>query len=138
MTTVNSLLDTQTFAPLYDVFLEEANIKICSRNLKIFQARVRYDPSSDSLVTVGVESSDDVITTTTAPAPVPLDKLLSHVGHYETQIVSQLRNAVVETGRAVRNGEVKNAYDVEYEGTLSLAMQPKVGGENEVLIVKQK
>ena len=84
-------------------------------------ARLRYDPNTASLVTVG---GDHSVSTTTAP--VPMDKLLSHVTHYQTQIVSQLRNAVVETGKAVRAGEVKNAYDVEYEGALSLALQPKV------------
>merc|ERR550539_1132280 len=39
---------------------------------------------------------------------LPMDKLLLHVKHYKTQIVSQLRSAVIATGKSVLNGEVKN------------------------------
>jgi hypothetical protein len=44
---------------------------------------------------------------------IPSDKLLAHVRHYEKQIVSQLRGAVVETGKSVLAGEVQNIYKVK-------------------------
>ena len=36
-----------------------------------------------------------------------LYQLLVHVRHYEKQIISQLRSAVVETGKSVLAGEVQ-------------------------------
>lgn len=50
---------------------------------------------------------------------MPPDKLLMHVQHYRTQIVSQLRSAVVEAGKSVLNGDVKNVYGVSYSGPKS-------------------
>jgi beta-galactoside alpha-2,6-sialyltransferase (sialyltransferase 1) len=47
--------------------------------------------------------------------PIPSDKLLAHVRHYEKQIISQLRSAVVETGKSVLAGEVQNIYKVKLD-----------------------
>jgi hypothetical protein len=41
------------------------------------------------------------------------------------QIVFQLRNAAVETGKSVRSGEIKNSYGVTYNGSLSSVLQLK-------------
>ena len=46
---------------------------------------------------------------------MPSDKLLAHVRHYEKQIISQLRSAVVETGKSVLAGEVQNIYKVKLD-----------------------
>ena len=46
---------------------------------------------------------------------IPSDKLLVHVRHYEKQIISQLRGAVVETGKSVLSGEVQNIYKVRVD-----------------------
>ena len=46
---------------------------------------------------------------------LPSDKLLAHVRHYEKQIISQLRSAVVETGKSVLAGEVQNIYKVKLD-----------------------
>ena len=35
--------------------------------------------------------------------------------HYEEQIVAQLRNAVVDTGKSFRLGEIKNSYHVKFD-----------------------
>ncbi len=51
---------------------------------------------------------------TKATQPIPQDKLLTRVAHYETQIVSQFRNAVVETGRAAKMGEVKKKERINF------------------------
>lgn len=51
-----------------------------------------------------------------AELDLPLDKLLMHVNHYKTQIVTQLRSAVIATGKSVQSGEVKNIYNVQYSG----------------------
>jgi len=40
---------------------------------------------------------------------------LAHVRHYEKQIISQLRSAVVETGKSVLAGEVQNIYKVKLD-----------------------
>ena len=48
---------------------------------------------------------------------IPDDKLEEQVGHFETQIVAQLRNAAVETGKRVLAGEVENRYGVRYDST---------------------
>jgi len=47
---------------------------------------------------------------------LPMDKLMMHVRHYKTQIISQLRSAVIATGKSVQSGEVKNIYNVQYQG----------------------
>jgi len=47
---------------------------------------------------------------------LPLDKLLMHVKHYKTQILSQLRSAVISTVKSVQSNEVKNIYNVHYQG----------------------
>ena len=65
-----------------------------------------------------VDSSNGLI-------PIPEDKLLAHINHYEKQIVSQLRNAVVETGKSFKIGEIKNSYHVDYNGSLSLVLQSR-------------
>ena len=54
-----------------------------------------------------------------AEMKLPPDKLLMHVRHYKTQIVSQLRSAVVSAGKSVENGEIKNVYGVHYSGKRS-------------------
>lgn len=53
-------------------------------------------------------------TTTPEPAPtLPIEKLREKAELYETQIVSQLRKAIVDTGKAVEMGEVSNVYHVK-------------------------
>ena len=54
---------------------------------------------------------DDIISNDKLPS----DKLLAHVRHYEKQIISQLRSAVVETGKSVLAGEVQNIYKVKLD-----------------------
>jgi hypothetical protein len=51
-----------------------------------------------------------------AEQELPPDKLLMHVQHYKTQIISQLRSAVIEAGKSVQNDEVRNVYGVNYQG----------------------
>ncbi len=48
------------------------------------------------------------------------------------QIITQLRNAAVEAGRSVRQGEIENAYGVNYNGSLSPFLQ--VQAEPEELV----
>jgi len=59
-----------------------------------------------------------------AELDLPLDKLMMHVRHYKTQIVSQLRSAVISTGKSVQSGEVKNIYNVEYHGKKAAKLKP--------------
>ena len=49
------------------------------------------------------------------------------ISHFETQIVAQLRNAAVETGKRVLAGEVENAYGARYDspGMGAAPMRPK-------------
>ena len=56
---------------------------------------------------------------TTPSTQIPKDKLLSHIDHYENQIVNQLKNAVLETGKGLRAGEVQNVYNVKYRGKMA-------------------
>ena len=58
---------------------------------------------------------------------IPDDKLDEQVNHFETQIIAQLRNAAVETGKRVLAGDVKNAYGARYDspGTGAAPMKPK-------------
>lgn len=51
-----------------------------------------------------------------AEMDLPLDKLMMHVRHFKTQIISQLRSAVIEAGKSVQNDEVRNIYGVNYQG----------------------
>ena len=59
-----------------------------------------------------------------AELDLPLDKLMMHVRHYKTQIVSQLRSAVISTGKSVKSGEVKNIYNVDYQGPKATKLKP--------------
>jgi len=59
-----------------------------------------------------------------AELDLPLDKLMMHVRHYKTQIVSQLRSAVISTGKSVQSGEVKNIYNVDYQGRKATKLKP--------------
>lgn len=59
-----------------------------------------------------------------AELDLPLDKLMMHVRHYKTQIVSQLRSAVISTGKSVQSGEVKNIYNVDYHGRKAAKLKP--------------
>ena len=54
---------------------------------------------------------------------IPDDKLREHVAHYKSEITAQLRNAVAETGKSVRLGDVENVYSVTYSGNLGAQMK---------------
>jgi len=59
-----------------------------------------------------VDERASTSTTASSTPPLPRDKFEAKVAHYRQEIVSQFRNAVAETGRSVRNGDVRNAYRV--------------------------
>lgn len=96
-------------------------------NVKV--ARIKYDEESDMFVTMVSTQSDSSPTMTTQGSlfnALPTDKLMTRLNHYESQIVSQLRNAVVETGRGVKLGEVKNYYHVKYEGSMASSLKEQM------------
>ena len=65
-----------------------------------------------------------------AELDLPMDKLMMHVNHYKTQIVSQLRSAVIATGKSVQSGEVKNIYGVNYQGKKATKISLKKTAED--------
>jgi len=71
---------------------------------------------------VDSESKDEETT-----EAIPDDKLEERVSHFETQIIAQLRNAAVETGKRVLAGDVKNAYGARHDspGMGAAPMRPK-------------
>jgi len=71
---------------------------------------------------VDPESKDEETT-----EAIPDDKLEERVSHFETQIIAQLRNAAVETGKRVLAGDVKNAYGARHDspGMGAAPMRPK-------------
>ena len=58
---------------------------------------------------------------------IPDDKLEERVGHFETQIVAQLRRAAVEAGKRVLAGEVKSRYGARHDspGKGAAPMRPR-------------
>ena len=60
---------------------------------------------------------------------LPPDKLWMHVRHYKTQIISQLRSAVISAGKSVQDGEIKNVYGVKYKGKRASKLKPEKNPE---------
>ena len=92
---------------------------------KVQQNFLSDDPELRGGGVIG-DSSDDL---DTISASVTQSNILGQVSMYETQILAQFRNAVVDTGRSIKLGEIKNAYRVMYNGTLGnqlkLEAEPK-------------
>ena len=62
-----------------------------------------------------LKTNNKQVSTTTLSVPIiPKDKLLSRLNHYESQILSQFRNSVVDISKSIELGEVKNSYHVDY------------------------
>ena len=50
---------------------------------------------------------------------LPLDKLIAHMKVYKEQLLSQLRNTVMDTAKQVNDENFPNAYNVSYKGRLA-------------------
>eukprot|EP00095_Tigriopus_kingsejongensis_P005749 maker-scaffold28_size608977-snap-gene-3.9 protein:Tk05749 transcript:maker-scaffold28_size608977-snap-gene-3.9-mRNA-1 annotation:"beta-galactoside alpha -sialyltransferase st6gal i ii" len=86
---------------------------------------IRFDETTQSFL-----AQNQPLTFGKGPSPVvlpevPNDKLMQHINHYEKQIVSQLRNAVTDTGKSFDAGEIKNSYRVMYNGSKTYELQPR-------------
>lgn len=69
---------------------------------------------------------------------LPKDKLLAHLKVYKDQIYSQLRNAVIETGKQVQSETFPNAYNVSYKGSLGRFLQTKLSPQQILCDAKEK
>lgn len=90
---------------------------------------IHFDETTNSFVVnnhpIHLNSQDSEVKPKEPDLQIPNDKLMEHVSHYEKQIVSQLRNAVTDTGKSFDAGEIKNSYRVNYNGSRTFEMQPK-------------
>ena len=69
---------------------------------------------------------------------LPKDKLLAHLKVYKEQIYSQLRNAVMETGKQVQSDSFPNTYNVSYKGPLGQFLKIKLSPKQLLCDAKQK
>lgn len=106
------------------------------RNKKTIQRSNRIDYRNLQIPKIQPKAKEETIEK--SEMDLPPDKLLMHVQHYKTQIVSQLRSAVISTGKSVQGEEVKNIYGVNYHGPKSSKLEAQKSPEELVCAAREK